>query len=227
VQYEVIKGKLVQADNTKVLDVEELKKHLSEEFQRQLTKQKQDILAQVQADIKVWGRGGGTGTGTTPTDPTKPITHFEYSDEIMKAITVDTPNPKKPQFNYEFNPLTIRIQSTLNFSKTDGTLRLWAEPEVKGLPKGLDVSIPSLELHPSAEFNRWVTELSGNKTTIAVPAKYTINALLGKDFTPGLYQPKTVYGVQMQYNFSNGFGAGAGVIGNTTFVAGGYSWGKP
>lgn len=225
VAYEVIKGKLVQADNTKVVDVEELKRNLSENFRHQLETQKQQILAQVHEEIKVIGKGGGTGTGTS-TGTSTAITHFTYSDELMRVIDVNAADPKKPAFNYELNPFTIVLESTLNFGKTDGVARFWVEPTATGLPKQLTVTVPALTLKPSAEFNRWVTELSGNKTTVPVPSKYMVNALVGKDFTPGLTIPRTVYGVQLQYNFSNGWGGGAGVIGNTTFVSGGYSWGK-
>jgi hypothetical protein len=209
------------------MDVEQLKKDLSANFQKQIDDQKMQILAALKAEIKILGGGGGTGTGTPdPKDPKKPITHFEFSDELMESIVVDTPNPLKPHFDYTVRPFKIEIDSVLNFSKKDGTVRLWAEPKTAGVPKQLDVSIPALELKPSAEFNRWITELSGDKTTVPVPAKYTLNGLVGKDFTPGLTTPRTVYGLQLQYNWANGFGAGAGVIGNTTFVSGGYSWGK-
>lgn len=226
IKYKVIEGKLVQAENSHVLDTEELKKTLSKNFQDQLDTQKQQILATIKANIAIWAKGEGTGTGTPTGDPTKPITEFRFHDDLMTSIVVDAKVPTKPYFTYEIAPFNIAIEASLNFDAREGVTKFWAQPSSTHLPNGLNVSIPRIELNPSAEFNRWVTDLRGSKTTVAVPAKYTLNALLGKDFSPGLYSPKLVYGVQLQYNWINGLGAGVGIIGNTTFVSGGYSWGK-
>jgi hypothetical protein len=231
VQFEVVQGKLVQAENSKVLQIEDLKKTLSTDFQTKLEAQKLDILNTIRTKINFKGGGGGTGTGGV-TPEGKPTLVFDYpgagvKDDLMKNIHVDaSKDSTKPDFKYTLKPFSLTLESALLFDKKDGVTRFWAQPVITSIPTGLEVEITDMELHPSPEFNRWVTEISGKKTTIAVPAKYSVNLLLGKEFAAGLLTPRTVYGAQVQYNWSNGAGAGAGVIGNTTFISAGYSWGR-
>lgn len=219
-------NQLHQAQNNAPLNQDDLKKTLSEQFQEQLNKQKQEVLAVVKQQIVIAGLHGGGGGTYDPTNRVYTYPKPGVKDPVMAYIHLDTKDLVNPSFDYKLNPQTITIEGTLNFDKKEGVPRYWTRPVIT-TSGGLEVTTSDAQFTPSKEFNAYLASLStGHTEQVAVPAKWSVSAMVGrevaKEFPGGI---RTVYGADITRNFSS-IGIGGGVLGSTIYLKGVYNFGK-
>jgi hypothetical protein len=212
-----------QAGNQPQLDQNKLKADLSAEFQKQLDQQKAEILAKVNGIIQFKLQDiHGKLDELTPGVYSYPK---KANEKVIDYLTVDA-TQKPVDFKIGFLPQQINLTGTLNFSAKDGTTTFWMQAQKTKTSGGLEVDIPQLNFTPSSEFTNWVAQLRGKDTHISVMPKYTVDLLMGKQYSNGVVATKNVFGVQGQYNWVGGFNAGAGFIGDSVFIKAGWSFGK-
>jgi hypothetical protein len=213
----------VQAGNQQQLDQDKLKADLSEDFRKQLAQQKAEILAKVDGIVQfkmqnIQGKLNELKPGV--------YSYPKTADEkVIDYLTIDA-TQKPADFKMGFLPQQINLTGTLNFSVKDGTTAFWMQAQKTKTSGGLDVDIPELRFTPSVEFTNWVTQLRGKETHVAVMPKYTIDLMVGKQYSNGVVATKNVFGASGQYNWVGGFNAGAGFLGDSVFVKAGWSFGK-
>jgi hypothetical protein len=220
VDLETFKSGIVQAKNELVKTHNQMLESLSQEFQKELRDQKMSVLATIKSEMQLkFDEWEGEGTEEIPNV-------YTYHDKTMHHITVDVVDPNKPKFNYQLNPMALTLEGSLGFDGANGQTKFWTLPRVIG-PDGTTITVNRLDFVPGPEFNAWVAKLRGKDVYVPVPSKYTVGAMLGKEWArefPG--GTRTVYGLDMQRNFTNGLGVGGGFLGSTVFTKVTYSFGK-
>lgn len=222
VDFETFRSGVVQAQNELVKSQKELKEQMSAEFKKEIEDQKIKILAAVKTQIavqfeEVYNKPGEPGEDNV----------YHYSDTLLSHAQVDVNDPNKPLWSYKVTPFSIDLEASLGFDEKEGKAKFWAYPVAKNLPAGVKVTIPQLVFSNSEEYNQWITKLRGKDVYVPVMPKYTFGAMVGvewaKEFPGGV---RTVYGLDVTRNWSNGAGLGVGVLGSTVFARGTFSFGK-
>ena len=232
--FKQLSDSMVQLESRVVKSQDDLRTGLSKEYQDKLKEEKQTILGNLQAVVvaAMAKEREGKGLWLSQTEIQFPNPNQRGDERLLDYFIANLQDPKSPTYRYKILPQTINISGTLNWDEQNGNAPFWLDSQTKTTEGGLQLSIPKASFTVGPEFTRWVAEMRSKKEVkIPVMPKYTVDLMLGKEFSPLTGQtPRTVFGAQGAYHTVSGFGFGGGALtggngGTIVFGKIGYSFG--